>query len=174
MTKSKGDDFLRTSSPRSLRPDARTRIVCLQEQRQLRLALDQQETAQGQVASAQQLYDMSIEDLRKAKEGGNEEKVREAKQEVREAEEEVEKAKKEVREAKKEVREAEQELREAEEKVKEAEKVEVKKAKQAKQAKHRSFALQMTVETTDQNGRIQNVTTGDETMSREDSLRSFS
>ena len=132
-------------------------MYLFEEQRQLRLALDQHETAQGQVASAQgkvasaqQLYDMSIEDLRKAKEGGNEEKVEKAKKEVREAKEEV---------------------REAEEKVKEAEKVEVKKAKQAK---HRSFALQMTVETTDQNGRIQNVTTGDETMSREDSLRSFS
>ena len=136
-------------------------MYLFEEQRQLRLALDQQETAQGQVASAQQLYDMSIEDLRKAKEGGNEEKVREAKQEVREAEEKVEKAKEEVRVAEEK----------AEAKVMEEKKVEVKKAKQAK---HRSFALQMTVETTDQNGRIQNVTTGDETMSREDSLRSFS
>ena len=161
----------RTSSPRSLRPDAQPRIVCLQEQKQLRLALDQQETAQGKVASAQQLYDMSIEDLRKAKEGGNEEKVREAKQEVREAEEEVRVAEEKVEKAKEEVRVAEEK---AEAKVMEEKKVEVKKAKQAKQAKHRSFALQMTVETTDQNGRIQNVTTGDETMSREDSLRSFS
>ena len=158
----------RTSSPRSLRPDAQPLIVCLQEQKQLRLALDQQETAQGQVASAQQLYDMSIEDLRKAKEGGNEEKVREAKQEVREAEEEVRVAEEKVEKAKEEVRVAEEK---AEAKVMEEKKVEVKKAKQAK---HRSFALQMTVETTDQNGRIQNVTTGDETMSREDSLRSFS
>ena len=125
---------------------------------------------------------MSIEDLRKAKEGGNEEKVREAKQEVREAkqevreaEEKVEKAKEEVRVAEEKVEKAKEEVRVAEEKaeakVMEEKKVEVKKAKQAK---HRSFALQMTVETTDQNGRIQNVTTGDETMSREDSLRSFS
>ena len=98
---------------------------------------------------------MSIEDLRKAKEGGNEEKVRVEK---------VEKAKEEVRE----VRVAEEK---AEVKVMEEKKVEVKKAKQAK---HRSFALQMTVETTDQNGEFKCVTTGDETMSREDSLRSFS
>ena len=104
-------------------------MYLFEEQRQLRLALDQQETAQGQVASAQQLYDMSIEDLRKAKEGGNEEKVEKAKQEVREAEEKVEKAKEEVRVAEEK----------AEAKVMEEKKVEVKKAKRAK---HRSFACQ--------------------------------
>ena len=90
-----------------------------EEQRQLRLALDQHETAQGQVASAQKLYDMSIEDLRKAKEGGNEEKVEKAKEEVRVAEEKV-------REAKEEVRGAEEK---AEAKVMEEKKVEVKEAK---------------------------------------------
>ena len=55
---------------------------------------------------------MALEDLRKARETGNEEKVEKA-------EEKVEKAKEEVKEAKEEVKEAEEEVKEAEEKVEE-------------------------------------------------------
>ena len=58
---------------------------------------------------------MALEDLRKAKQKGDEEKVEEAKEEVKEAEEKVEKAKKEMKEAKKEVKEAEEKVEKAEE-----------------------------------------------------------
>ena len=45
---------------------------------------------------------MAVEDLRKAKQKGDEQKVEKAKEEVKEAKKEVEKAKEEVKEAKKE------------------------------------------------------------------------
>ena len=71
--------------------------------RQLKLALDQQASAQKQV-------DMALEDLRTARVTGDEEKVEKA-------EEKVEKAKEEVKEAKEEVKGAKEEVKEAEEKV---------------------------------------------------------
>ena len=51
--------------------------------RQLKLALDQQETAQAQV-------NMAVEDLQTAKETGDEQEVEKAKEEVKEAKKEVE------------------------------------------------------------------------------------
>ena len=60
--------------------------------RQLKLALDQQETAQAQV-------NVALKDLQTAKGTGDEEEVEKAKKEVKEAEEKVEKAKKEVEKA---------------------------------------------------------------------------
>ena len=68
---------------------------------------------------------MAVDDWQKAKETGDEQKVKEAKEEVKEAEEEVkeaeakvEKAKKEVEKAEEKVKEAKKEVNEAEEKVK--------------------------------------------------------
>ena len=69
--------------------------------RQLKLALDQQASAQVQV-------DMALEDLGKARETGNEAKVEKAKVEVEKAEEKVEKAEEKVEKAKKEVEKAEE------------------------------------------------------------------
>eukprot|EP00438_Fugacium_kawagutii_P012612 Skav205509 [mRNA] locus=scaffold231:172768:176125:- [translate_table: standard] len=65
--------------------------------RQLKLALDQQETAQVQV-------DMAVEDLRKAKQKGDEQKVEKAKEEVKEAKKEVKEAEEKVEKAKEEVK----------------------------------------------------------------------
>ena len=59
--------------------------------RQLKLALDQQASAQKQV-------DMALENLRTARVTGDEEKVKEAKEEVKEAEEKAEKAEEEANE----------------------------------------------------------------------------
>ncbi|CAL1164889.1 unnamed protein product [Cladocopium goreaui] len=83
---------------------------------------------------------MAIEDLRKARESGNEEKVEKAeekvetaKKEVKEAEEKVEKAKKEVKEAEEKVEKAEEKVEKAKKEVKEAEeKVEKEKVEKAK------------------------------------------
>ena len=72
---------------------------------------------------------MSIEDLRKAREQGDEEKVEKAKKEVREAKEKVEKVKEEVRKAEEYVEFAKKEVREAEERVEKVEK-EVRKAEE--------------------------------------------
>eukprot|EP00434_Breviolum_minutum_P042142 symbB.v1.2.037497.t1/scaffold5556.1/size26356/2 len=104
--------------------------------RQLKLALDQQASAQKQVDRANVQVDTADvhlqtarEDFRKAKETGDEEKVEKAKEEVKEAEEKVEKAKEEVKEAKEEVKEAEEKVEKAKEEVKEAEE-KVEKAKE--------------------------------------------
>ena len=72
---------------------------------------------------------MSIEDLSKAREQGDEEKVEKAKKEVREAEEKVEKVKMQVRKAEEYVELAQKKFREAEEKVEKVEK-EVRKAEE--------------------------------------------
>ena len=65
--------------------------------RQLQLAL-------GQQASAQKQVDMALEDLRKAKQKGDEQKVEKAEEKVEKAEEKVEKAEEKVKEAQKEVK----------------------------------------------------------------------
>ena len=75
---------------------------------------------------------MAVEDLRKAKQKGDEQKVEEAKKEVKEAKKEVEKAEEKVKEAKKEVKEAEEKVKEAEEKVEKAEEKLEEKAQQEK------------------------------------------
>ena len=62
-----------------------------------------------------------MEDLRTAREKGDEEKVKEAEEKVEKAKEEVKAAKEEVKEAKKEVKEAKEEVEEAEAKVAKAE-----------------------------------------------------
>ena len=78
--------------------------------RLLTFALDQQATAQAQV-------NIAVDDWQKAKETGDEQKVKEAKEEVKEAEAKVEKAKKEVEKAEEKVKEAKKEVNEAKEKV---------------------------------------------------------
>ncbi|CAK9011303.1 unnamed protein product [Durusdinium trenchii] len=60
---------------------------------------------------------MAVEDLRKAKQKGDEQKVQKAKEEVKDAKEEVKDAEEKVKEAKKEVEEAKEEVKDAEEKV---------------------------------------------------------
>ena len=62
---------------------------------------------------------MAVEDLRKAKQKGDEQKVEEAKKEVEKAEEKVKEAKKEVKEAEEKVKEAEEKVEKAEEKLEE-------------------------------------------------------
>ena len=95
--------------------------------RQLKLALDQQASAQEQVNTAQKQVDraevqvdMALEDLRKAKKKGDEEaKVEKAEAKVKEAEEKVKEAKKEVKEAEEKVEKAKEEVKEVEQKAKE-------------------------------------------------------
>ena len=77
--------------------------------RQLQLALDQQATAQVQV-------DWAVEDWRKARETGDEQKVEKAKEEVKEAEQKVEKAEQKVKEAEAKVEKAEEKVKAQQEK----------------------------------------------------------
>ena len=62
---------------------------------------------------------MAVEDLRKAKQKGDEQKVEKAEEKVEKAKEKVEKAEEKVEKAKEEVKEAKEEVKEAEEKVEE-------------------------------------------------------
>ena len=62
---------------------------------------------------------MALEDLRKAKQKGDEQKVEKAEEKVEKAKEKVEKAEEKVEKAKEEVKEAKEEVKEAEEKVEE-------------------------------------------------------
>ncbi|CAK9081179.1 unnamed protein product [Durusdinium trenchii] len=87
--------------------------------RQLKLALDQQATAQAQVDRAQVQVDMAVEDLRTARETGDEQKVEEAKKEVEEAEEKVKEAEEKVEKAEEKVEKAKTEAKKAEEKLEE-------------------------------------------------------
>ena len=82
--------------------------------RQLQLAL-------GQQASAQKQVNMALEDLRKAKQKGDEQKVEKAKKEVEKAEEKVEKAEEKVEKAEEKVEKAKKEVEKVKEEVKEAE-----------------------------------------------------
>ena len=59
---------------------------------------------------------VAVDDCQKAKETGDEQKVKEAKEEVKEAEKEVEKAEEKVKQAKKEVNEAEEKVKAQQEK----------------------------------------------------------
>ena len=89
-------------------------------QRQLALALAQQETAQAQVGMAVNNLGRANDKLEGAERVGDTKKVKEAKEEVKEAKQEVKEAKEEVKEAEQKVKEAKEEVKEAEQKVKEA------------------------------------------------------
>ena len=92
------------------------------------MALEDLWTALDLQASVQKQVDRALEDLRNAKQKGDEEKVEKAEEKVEKAEAKVEKAEAKVEKAKKEVKEAKKEVKEAEEKVEEAE-AKVEKAK---------------------------------------------
>ena len=70
----------------------------------------------GQQASAQKQVDMALEDLRKAKQKGDEQKVEKAKKELEKAEEKVEKAEEKVEKAEEKVKEAQKEVKAQQEK----------------------------------------------------------
>ena len=72
----------------------------------------------GDMMGYQVQVNVAVDDWQKAKETGDEQKVKEAKEEVKEAEAKVEKAKKEVEKAEEKVKQAKKEVNEAEEKVK--------------------------------------------------------
>ena len=92
------------------------------------MALEDLWTALDLQASVQKQVDRALEDLRNAKQKGDEEKVKEAEEEVKEAEEKVEKAEEEVKEA-------EEKVEKAKEKVVKAKVEKAKKEVEAQQEK---------------------------------------